>query len=72
MRSSAGVQQGDPPGPLLFSVILKLLDDIEDIPDLHLQLWYLDDGIFVGKRSPVAAFLNLLSSKGPSHGIYIN
>ena len=50
----------------------ELLDDIDDIPDLHLQLWYLDDGTFVGKRSSVVAFLDLLSSKGPSHGLYIN
>ena len=27
------------------------------------QLWCLDDGTFVGKRSSVAAFLDLLSSK---------
>ena len=54
------------------SVILELLDDIDDIPDLHLQFWYSDNGTFVGKHSSVAAFLDLLSSKGPSHGLYIN
>ncbi len=56
----------------LLSVILELLDNVDDIPDLHLQLWYLNDGTFAGKRSSVAAFLDLLSSKGPSHGLYIN
>ncbi|XP_062519242.1 uncharacterized protein LOC134194331 [Corticium candelabrum] len=71
--SRRGVQQGGPLRSLLFSlVILKLLADIGDIPELHLQLWYFDDGTFVGKRSSVASFLDLLSSKGPSHGLYIN
>ena len=68
-----GVQQGDPLGPLLFSlVILELLDDIGHIPNMSLNLWYLDDGTFVGPRESVASFLELVLSKGPAHGLYIN
>ena len=43
--STAGVQQGDPLGLLLFSlVILQLLDDIGPLSGMQLNLWYLDDG----------------------------
>ena len=65
-------KQGDPLGPLLFSlVILQLLDDIGNLPGLLLKLWYLDDGTFVGERKSIA-LLEKLSSLGPRHGLYIN
>ena len=73
IKSASGVQQGDPLGPLLFSeVILNLLDDIAPIPNLCLQIWYLDDVTFVGSRSSVAGLLNQLSSIGTSHGLHLN
>ena len=60
-------------GSLLFSeVILNLLDDIALIPNLCLQIWYVDDGTFVGSCSSVAGLLNQLSSIGPSHGLHLN
>ena len=47
--STAGAQQGDPLGPMLFSmVLLEFLDDISNVPGMDMQLWYLDDGTFVG------------------------
>ena len=47
--SSSSVQQGDPLGPLLFSLgLLELLVGVPDLKDLSLKLWYLDDGTLVG------------------------
>ena len=48
--SKFSVQQGDPLSPLLFRlVVLELLDEIgNQISDLRLQIWYLDDGTFIG------------------------
>ena len=71
--STAGVQQGDPLGPLLFSlVVLQLLDTIGPIDGLILQVWYLDDGTFVGTRDAVSSFLHLLISNGSSFGLKLN
>ena len=58
IKSSGGVQQGDPLGPLLFSLVIKdLLEDMGPIENLNFQLWYLDDGMFVGSHSSVASLL---------------
>ena len=55
LLSKAGVQQGDPLGPLLFSlIVLDLLDEIvNEVATLQWQIWYLDDRSFIGKRASI-------------------
>ncbi|XP_062512057.1 uncharacterized protein LOC134187899 [Corticium candelabrum] len=73
LTSSTGVQQGDPLGPLLFSlVILDLVDEIGPLNDINLKLWYLDDGNFVGHRCKVASLLEQMKSKGSRYGLQLN
>ena len=70
VESSAGVQQGDPLGPLLFSLVV--LDKIGQIDGIALSVWYLDDGNFIGKRSAILSFLDKVISIGPDFGLHLN
>ena len=71
--STSGVQQGDPLGPVLFSLtLLELWDRIDDKADLLLCLWYLDDGTLVGPRHVVRRILHQLLAVGPQFGLHVN
>ena len=79
LESRAGVQQGDPLGPLLFSLAIhqlamKLRNMGRDIPGgdpLDLTLFYLDDGLLCGSAAAVAAALRVLEAEGAQIGLQL-
>ena len=66
----AGVRQGDPLGPLLFSLVLRRVTQHLQAthPDLDLHVWYLDDGQLFCKESHVDAVLRALDVRFASVG----
>ena len=78
MTSAAGVQQGDPLGPLLFSLaihsVVKELHQLSTTSGgtLDMSTFYLDDGILAGDIEVVAEALRLLESRCPALGLSLN
>ena len=72
--SRCGVQQGDPLGPLGFSLTLHpMVERIRaEVPGLTLNAWYLDDGTLMGSPEDLAAALNIIEEDGPSVGLHLN
>ncbi|XP_026459245.1 uncharacterized protein LOC113359892 [Papaver somniferum] len=71
--SSKGVQQGDPLGPLLFSLVLhQLVRKINVECTLSLQAWYLDDGTIIGDTAEVAKALTVVQTEGSTLGLILN
>ncbi|GJR84358.1 hypothetical protein Tco_0155143 [Tanacetum coccineum] len=71
--SCQGVQQGDPLGPLLFSLVLHpLICKIRDSFSLSLHAWYLDDGTIVGDIVVVGKVLELIMEDGPGCVLHLN
>ena len=62
VASCMGVQQGDPLGPLLFSVVLHgFLKELEaQVPDLVLNVWFLDDGTIIGTKRQLLEVMKVL------------
>jgi len=74
IESLAGVQQGDPLGPLLFSLVLQTLTQKikEACPALALNVWFLDDGTLIGRTDDVLRAVQIISEDGPLLGVRIN
>ncbi len=47
------------------------MDELGPTPGIALQLWYLDDGIFIGTRPEVASLMRKLQSAGTSFGFFL-
>ena len=56
LLSCSGVQQGDPLGPLGFALTLHPIPERidEEVPDLAINAWYLDDGTLCGSPEDLA------------------
>ena len=74
IHSCCGVQQGDPLGPLGFSLTLHpIVERIKaEVPSLTLNAWYLDDGTLVGPPESLSAALNIIEREGPSLDLHLN
>ena len=66
------VQLGDPLSPLGFSLALRpLVESVKvEVPDLNINVWYLDDGTLCGKPADLAAALEIIECCGLSRGLF--
>ena len=64
IESQSGTQQGDPLGPLFFSLLLRRVSDEirHRWPNLNLHAWYLDNGTLIGHRDSLLQILEYLGS----------
>ena len=73
MASQAGVQQGDPLGPLFFSLAVhSVLEELATDRALDLKAFYLDDGFLAGPAAAVASALATLQLRCPALGLNLN
>jgi hypothetical protein len=65
--SCLGAQQGDPLASLLFTLAVQpLLKSIKNqVSGLALNIWFLDDGTFIGKHEDLIKVLEILQKEGP-------
>jgi hypothetical protein len=68
------VQQGCRLAPLLFALVLKILTTElgVSIPELKLNMWFLDDGHLVGKAADLVRCLEKIKRVGEPLGLFLN
>lgn len=73
IQSCCGVQQGDPLDPLGFALTLhSLVEHIQaEVTSLELNVWFLDDGTFIGPPSALSSALNIVENDGPPQGLHL-
>ena len=72
IESCAGVQQGDPLGPLYFCCgIMAMVNDIQAMNPVY-NKWYMDDGGIIGDVELLKKVWDLLQTRGPELGLHLN
>ena len=71
ISSCSSVQQGDPLGPLYFSLILQPIFEMiqAEVPTLLLNKWYLEDGTLCGSALDLERALSIIEEEGPARGL---
>jgi hypothetical protein len=73
LKSREGVQQGDPLGPLLFSLAIHpLVKRVHGLTGIKWTTWYLDDGNLFASPSAARASISLIEEVGPLMGLFLN
>ena len=67
--SDSGVQQGDPPGPLIFFIAIH---DIVSSTKSNFNVWYLDDATIAGDPRSVCDDIKKCSSMLADIGLFLN
>ena len=67
--SDSGVQQGDPLGPLLFSLVIH---DIDSSMKSNFNVWYLDDATIAGDPRSVCHDIKICSCMLADIGLFLN
>ena len=72
--SRCGVEQGDPLGLLCFALPLQpIVERIKrKVPNLHINVWYLDDGTLCGSPEDLLRALEIVEEDGPPRGLSLN
>ena len=74
ISSETGVQQGDPLGSLLFSLVIHRVASAiaSNCPELLFHMWYPDDGAIAGPKLAVIRALSIVQDLGPPNGLFVN